>query len=118
MLINAPRATLAGAFSCRIGDTMATTYTQAKAVLDEIAARSEQNRKKLDQAKAVIVAADNDLGSMASAYYAFVSDLNALATANPDDAAIQAAKTEKDAMVTDFQALKTVSAGLRTAIGE
>ena len=89
---------------------MATTYTQAKATLDEIAARSETNRKKLDQGIALILAAHTDLTAMPSAYSGFSTDLDDLATANPNDDAIAAAVAELATMTTDFQALKTLAA--------
>ena len=95
---------------------MATTFTQTKATLDEIASRSETNRKRLDQAKALIAQANSDLGAMATTYSAFVSDLNAAATANSEDLAWVAAKAEKDLMVADFQALKTTAAALLAAV--
>lgn len=94
---------------------MATTYTQAKATLDEIASRSESNRKRLEQARALIVAAESDLNAMATAYGAFVTDLDAAAAANPSDAAWQAAKAEKDLMVADFNAIRSRATSLKTA---
>lgn len=95
---------------------MAVTYTQAKSTLDEIAERSEQNRKRLDTAKQIIDAAVADLNAMTSAYTAFVSDLNAAAAANPSNQAWQTAKLEKDQMVADFQALKTTAEALQGAV--
>ena len=46
---------------------MATTFTQAKATLDEIAVRSESNRKRLEQARAALATASADLAAMATA---------------------------------------------------
>lgn len=92
------------------------TYTQTKATLDEIAQRSEQNRKRLDQARATIAAALSDLTAMQTAYSAFVTQLNTDAAANPDDQAWQLAKAEKDQLVTDFQALRIEANSLNTAI--
>lgn len=95
-----------------------TTYTQTKAALDEIAARTEANRKRLEQAKILIGTADSDLGGMGSAYGAIVADIDANAAANPSDPAWIAAKAEKDLMVSDFQALKSRAAALKTAVIE
>lgn len=95
---------------------MALTFTQAKATLDDIASRSEANRKRLEQAKQLITQARADLASMPSAYGSFVTELNAAATANPSDGAWQTAKAEKDQMVSDFQALNTRAAGMETAV--
>ena len=91
---------------------MTTTFTQTKATLDEIAARSEQNRKLMVQAKALIAQAVSDLGAMPATYMAFITDLDAAAVANPTDGAWQTAKAEKDQMVTDFQALKAAADAL------
>lgn len=94
---------------------MATTYTQAKATLDAISIRSEANRNRLEQARALLIKAESDLADMAAAYGAFVTDLDAAAAANPGDAAWQAAKAEKDLMVSDFNALKSRAIALRAA---
>lgn len=95
---------------------MATTYTQAKATLDEIAQRSEQNRKRLQQARNQVATAEADLAAMATAYGPFVTDLDAAVTANPGDAAWQAAGAEKDQMVSDFNALKAQATAVKNAI--
>ena len=93
-----------------------TTFTETKATLDDIAARSEANRKKIDQAKAQIAAALSDLTNMGTAYNAFVTQLDIDAAANSTDAAWQNAKAQKDQMVTDFQALMTRAGTINTAI--
>ena len=95
---------------------MAVTYTEAKATLDDIAVRSENNRKRLEQAKSLIQQAESDLTSMSTVYSTFVADLDAAATANPTDDAWQTAKAEKDQMVADFQSLKTRSTNMKTAV--
>lgn len=94
---------------------MALTYTQAKSTLDEIATKSERARQRLDQARALIVNAENELTAMATDYSGFVTELDSAATANPDDAAWQTAKAEKDQMSADFQALKTRATSLKSA---
>lgn len=94
---------------------MALTYTQTKATLDEIASRSEANRKRLEQARALIVTAESDLAAMASAYGTFVTDLDAASASNAGDAAWTAAKAEKDQMVADFQAIRSRATALKTA---
>ena len=92
------------------------TYTETKATLDEIANRSEANRKRLEQAKAQIATALADLTAMAAAYNAFVTQLNSDAAANPADDAWQTALAEKNQMVSDFQSLKTRAQAIDTAI--
>lgn len=92
------------------------TFTETKATLDEIAQRSEANRKRIEQAKGQITQALSDLNSMNTAYSAFVTQLNADAAANPSDAAWINALAEKNELVSDFQALKTRAESIDTAI--
>lgn len=92
------------------------TYTETKAILDEIATRSEANRKRIEQAKAQISTALADLTAMGSAYSGFATQLNTDAAANPGDGAWQNALAEKDQMLVDFQALKTRATDIDTAI--
>lgn len=96
---------------------MALTYTEIKTALDEIAQRSTQNSKRVSQARATLQQAQADLVAMQTAYATVVSGLNAAATANPSNAAWQAAKAEKDQLVADFQALKATVDALVTAVG-
>ena len=92
------------------------TYTETKATLDEIAQRSESNRKRLEQAKGQVAAALSDLSGMAAAYGAFITQLNADAAANPTDDAWKLAKSEKNQLVSDFQALDARAEAMNTAI--
>lgn len=95
---------------------MAIVYSQAKTTLDEIAGRIESNRKRVQNAEALLSAAVADLTAMTSFYAGFVTDLDALAAANPTDTAIQTAKSEKDQLVGDFNALKTDAQAKLTAV--
>jgi len=92
------------------------TFTETKATLDEIATRSEANRKRLEQAKILIATALSDLGVMNTAYSPFVTQLNIDAAANPADQAWINAKAEKDQMVSDFTALQTRANSMNTAV--
>ena len=92
------------------------TYTTTKATLDEIAARSEQARKRLEQARATVDAVVVELGAMGSAYTAFIAQLDADATANSGNQAWQIAKAEKDQLVADFMALRTTALAMQTAL--
>ncbi len=96
---------------------MALTYTKSKAILDEIAARTTRNQDRLTNSKVGVDDAVVDLGKMVTDYSGFSADLDALATANPTDVAIQNAKAEKDRMIPDFQAVKTEAEALQTAMG-
>jgi len=93
------------------------TYTEVKQALDEIAGRTTQNSKRVAQAKAQLQQAQTDLAAMQTAYNTIVADLNQAAIDNPDNPAWQAAKAEKDQMVSDFQTLKATVDALVTAVG-
>lgn len=95
---------------------MASTYTERKKALDEIAERSTQNAKRLTQAKSTIDAALADLTAMQTAYSQIVTDINSDATANPSDQAYQNMKLEKDKLVADFLATKTKANAQKTAL--
>lgn len=91
------------------------TFTETKATLDEIAVRSEANRKRLENARTQIAQAEADLLAMQTAYSAFATQLDADAAANPADDAWQTALAEKDQMQSDFIALKNRSTALLAA---
>ena len=95
---------------------MALTFTQAKATLDEIAQRSERNRKGLQSGRDTIARHGGDLTQMEADYGAVVTEINQIAAANPGDAAWQAAKAEQDKLVADFNVLKTRSVAMLTAV--
>lgn len=83
------------------------TFTETKATLDEIAARTTANIKRDQQARLQLVTAQADLAAMVTAYSGFSTQLDADAAANPTDPAWQNAKAEKDQMLADFQVEKT-----------
>lgn len=93
---------------------MATSASVIAATLDAIATRIASNRAKAVSAKSAVTAADTDLASMPTAYMPFLDDLGTLATANPNDAFIQAAKARGDHLTTEFQALKIVTAAMKS----
>lgn len=95
---------------------MAFTYSEITTALDEIRARIASNRSRLASARATVLQAETDLTAMNAAYSQYVTDLNTMVTANPDDAAVQAAKADKDRLVSDFQALKTKATNIKNAI--
>lgn len=94
---------------------MATTFSERKVALDEIASRIRANSKRLTDARNQIVTAEADLTAMATAYMAIVTDMNTDAAANPSNTAYTTMKAEKDIMVTEFNALKTRATALKTA---
>jgi len=95
---------------------MSTTYAQTKTALDEIAGRIHQNQARLDSARQQIATAEAELAGMSTQYAQLVADLEAMATANPGNTAIQVAKQEKDLLVTEFNALKAVATAMKDAL--
>jgi hypothetical protein len=83
------------------------TYTQTKATLDEIAVKSETQRKSLVNARSAVASVEAALQTMQNQYSAFIAEVETDALANPTDPAWQAAKAEKDRLVADFLAVQT-----------
>lgn len=94
---------------------MASTYSQIKTSLDEIAQRIKANRNRLTQAGAAITTAESDLNAMTADYSTIITDLNTAATNNPNDAAIKSAKAEADLLVAEFAALKSTATAKKNA---
>ena len=92
------------------------TYSEIKAGLDEIAKQNEQSRKDIERSKSLLSQAESQLNSMPTVYAAFVVDVDSAATANPAVEAFQIAKSEKDELVSDFQALKTRATAIIAAV--
>lgn len=95
---------------------MATTYSERKVALDEIAARIRTNAKRLVDCRAQAAAAESDLTAMETNYTALVQDIEADATSFPNDEAFQLQKLEKDKLVAEFSVLKTTATNTKDAI--
>jgi hypothetical protein len=95
---------------------MATTFSERKVALDEIAARIRTDAKRMTNARAQVAEAEADLTTMQTAYTALVADINADAAAFPADAVFAAMKGEKDKLVAEFQALKTKATNTKNAM--
>jgi hypothetical protein len=91
------------------------TYTQTKATLDEIAVKSETQRKSLVNARSAVASVEAALQTMQNQYSAFIAEVEADALANPADPAWQAAKAEKDRLVADFLAVQAKAQAIITA---
>jgi hypothetical protein len=83
-----------------------TTYTEVKATLDEIAVRSERNRKRLLESRATLGQTEADLQTMVNQYSNFINAIIATATANPGDVAWQNAHAEALKLVGDFMVIQ------------
>jgi hypothetical protein len=88
---------------------MPLTFSQIKSGLDAISDRIVTNRAKLAQQKAQVSDVAADLTAMGTQYTTFVADIDAALAAAPTDVALQNAKSEKDKLVSEFTALKTVA---------
>lgn len=94
---------------------MALNYTTSKRNLDYIAARVVTADDYLKQARDLIAKAETEMTNLQTTYGGFVTELDSVATSNPSDPAWQAAKAEKDLMVSDFNALKARAISLKNA---
>lgn len=95
---------------------MATTYSEAKVALAEIATRIRANANRLAQAAALIQQAETDLAAMPTQFGTIISDIGAAAQANSSNTALVAAKAESDLLVAEFTELKTRATTLKTSI--
>lgn len=91
------------------------TFTETKATLDEIAVKSETNRKNLAAARASVAGVEAALQTMVNQYSAFIAQVDADAAANPGDAAWQNALAEKNRLVADFIAIQSKAQAIITA---
>ena len=96
---------------------MATTFTQTKVALDEIAERSERNRKALIQAKALIAQSLADLTSMGTIYAPLLTDVAACLAADPANSAWIVADAELGELAIEFNNIKDDAIALNTAVG-
>ena len=92
------------------------TYSEIKYALDQIAARNQRNLRKMEGGASAFSGALSDINKMPGEFAAIVSDIDAAAAANPNEAAYTDAKSEKDLLVSDFQALKIRVTALLAAI--
>ena len=92
------------------------TFANVKRTLDGIAERIQENQYGLKNAKDIVDQTVDDLTQMISNYSDIVTKIDTEAAANPNDPAWQLALSEKDKLVTEFQALKTTAETLKTAM--
>ena len=92
------------------------TYSETKALLDEIAAKNTARANDLRVVKAGATNVKSALDAMPARYTQAVTDINAEAGANPTDAAWQASKAEVALLVDDFLALQTTAGEMVTVL--
>jgi predicted transcriptional regulator len=94
---------------------MASTTSQIKAGLNEIATRIAQERSRLAQAKNSITAAEVALSGMPAQYGTLIADIDALTGTAPF---VLLSKDEKAKLVAEFQALKSQATAAKNAVAE
>lgn len=95
---------------------MAQSYSQLKLKITEITTRIRDNRNRLDTAKGSAALAVTDLTAMQTAYAATVADIDAQLASAPTNAAFAAMSADKNALVAEFNALRTAATNMKTAI--
>ena len=94
----------------------AWTDAQITVAITEIGATINNDRKRLVQAKALIDAADAELGGLAATYGAVGTAIDNALTANPGNAFYESLDAQWDSLVVEFQALKAESAAQKAAL--
>lgn len=92
---------------------MASTISQVKAGLNEIATKIAQERSRLAQAKTSITAAETALAGMPAQYGTIIADINA---ATGTDPFVLLSKDESAKLTAEFQALKTTATNAKNAV--
>ena len=95
---------------------MPSTFSEIKAMLNEVAARIAANRARLARARGEIETAEADLAAIPSQYATIITDLDAAAQANPGDPAYQTAKAERDLLSAEFNALEADATAMTAAL--
>lgn len=95
---------------------MATTFSEAKTGLDDIARAIRNSRALINQARENPTAVKNSLDSLSSQSATLIADIEAAATASPNNVALQNLKAELDLLVAEFQTNRAEAAALETAV--
>jgi len=92
------------------------TYSEAKALLDEIAARNTAAKGSLRTSKQVATNTKAQLDAMPAQYATVIAEIQADAAANPTDKAWEVAGAEASQLTADFVALKATAGDMVTAL--
>ena len=90
-------------------------YDEIKSGLNAISSEITKARSLFARARAIMVDAEAILAAMPGKWSSLGSEINAAATANPNDDNYQLAKGEKDKLAANFQGLKTYASALIAA---
>lgn len=95
---------------------MPYTYTQLTGIKNRILRDLEAQQNNIENTKAQFITIESTLVNMQTTYAGWAKEVNTLAAANPNDAAIQALKAERDLLVAEFQASKDDAIALKNAV--
>ena len=95
---------------------MAYTYAQLETLSDRVVSELARNQDQLEAAINQFAAIEASLTAMGTTYSTWVTEINALATANPSDDAVLALKAKKDRLVAEFNTSQTRATALKTAV--
>ena len=95
---------------------MAYSYAQLQNIKDRIVRDLSNQQSSLETAKGQFGAISSNLAAMQAEYTTWAVEVNAMATANPNDDAIQALKAERDLLVSEFQSTKDEADALDAAV--
>lgn len=95
---------------------MATTFSEGRVGLDEIAVAIRNSQALLQQAKNNPTSVKNSLDQLAAGHTQLLADIDAAAASNPDNPALQNLKAEKDLLVAEFTAKRTKAVALENAV--
>lgn len=96
------------------------TFCEVEAALDNVRNDVNNNKSRYTGAVAQILAAKNAVANLATTYAAVATEINAQATALPNDTAWKMAKARLDKIVAEYNALRTklqAAVDALTAIG-
>jgi len=95
---------------------MTHTYTQLTGIKNRILKDLEAQQNSIENTKNQFTVIEATLGNMQTTYTGWAGEVNTLAAANPNDAAIQALKAERDLLMAEFQSTKDEAAALKDAV--
>lgn len=95
---------------------MAYSYAQLEDLRVRVNQRLAAQQTELTTAKGQFTAIKNTLTGMGTEYGPWATEVEALATANPNDNAVKALKAAKDRIVAEFGSTQTKAAALETAV--
>jgi len=92
------------------------TFSQVKTRLDSLADELQRIAQRINGIGDSADGAEAALNALPTNYSELISEVDAMATASPDDPAILAAKAEKDLMVAEYQAAQDKVAAVQAAL--